>query len=225
MTSQGHVYFSSSSAPPNHLLSNFNAAPIKVTRDDLDGPLLEACPEINKFVGLEGVVFKSTEHAWQALKAKDKSTFDRFVDGDLAWFNEPVFEVFFPGQGAKKLAHWAKKNNVGIVPKMAANKRYAKRLNFKYKHSLDYSREKLPTNLERRVWNKLLRLKFAQNAVHRAALMSTGSKKLVEFDRGAGRGAGSHWGGLVDADGAHHGYNAMGRYVEEVREQLAGRAQ
>lgn len=221
MTTSNHVYFSSASSAPFHLLSNFNEAPIRIMRNDIDGALLEACPELSKFIGAEGVVFRSSEHAWQALKTTDPTTFARFVEGDLASFGEQIFDVFFPGEGAKKLEHWSKKKNVGIVPKMAANKKYAKRLRFKFKHSMDYSREKLRPDLERRVWNKLLRLKFQQNEPHRRALLSTGMRKLVEFDRGAARNKGTHWGGLVDPDGNLHGENVMGRYLEEVRAELA----
>lgn len=218
-TTSDHVYFSSNSTEPACLLSNFSEAPLRVTRDDIDGPLLEACPQLAQFVGAEGVEFRSSEHAWQALKATERTAFRRFVDGDLAMFSKPIFEVFFPGSGAKKLAYWAKKRNVGIVPKMASNKKYAKRLNFRSEGAMDYSRETLRPALERGVWRTLLRLKFKQNERHRRALLGTGKRRLVEFDRGAKRTP-THWGGLIDDDGNLHGGNVMGRYMEEVRTEF-----
>lgn len=220
MSTSDHVYFSSSASEPLNLLSNFSEAPLRLTRDDIDGALLDACPQLAQFVGTDRVVFRSSEHAWQALKATERTTFWRFVDGDFAMFSAPIMDVFFPGQGAKKFAYWAKKRNVGIVPKLAANRKHAKRLNLRFKGALDYSRETLRPELERRVWRTLLRLKFRQNERHRRALLGTGKRRLVEFDRGAKRTP-THWGGLVDEEGKLHGENVMGQYLEAVRDELA----
>jgi predicted NAD-dependent protein-ADP-ribosyltransferase YbiA (DUF1768 family) len=215
------VYFNSSAKAPYNLLSNFSAAPIVLQSTDTEAlrELSAANDKIAEFVG-ERAEFPSSEHLWHALKATDVETFRRFVVGGvLAECDASVFDVFFPGKGAAKRAYWMRKDNVGIIPKMAANPKYAKRLGFSKRRPLEYARERLPYGVERAVWMTTLRLKYKQNAKHRAVLLSTGKRTLVEFDRSASR-APVHWGGLITGDGTLLGENVMGDYTTAIREEL-----
>src|SRR3990172_429994 len=180
------VYFGSNAQQPYHLLSNLNAAPIEFTRDDIIDAMRIVNPEIDKFVGDATLCATTIEHLWHALKATDKETFLRFIEGDFASLTEAAMVPFFGVEKAKKkFEYWQKKNNSGIVAKLASNRRYGPRLGIA--KSMAYEREHLSPTVERAVWRRLHRLKFAQNAIHAAALQSTKPKTLVEFARGAAR--------------------------------------
>ena len=236
------VAFNSNAVKPYNKLSNFNRAPFTFTEDDIDVNLLRINPNLSTFSSaLDSVVFQSTEHAWQALtKALDRATFERFVSGDLSRFDEAAFEPYnrppkkprkqsdapkksIVKTAASSLRVWAAKDNVGIVPKMAANPKNGKLVGLD-SSKMNYDNEHLDARSEHDIWIKLLLLKFRQNKVHRDVLLATGDAYLLEFDRGAERaeaisGTKVHWGGMIK-DGRLFGDNAMGKYMMEVRTLL-----
>ena len=215
------VYFNSNAREPFHMLSNLSAAEVKLSKLDVTPELLEVNPSLLAWLGEETFCFPSIEHVWHALKATSKEVFDKFHDaGELAQFTTEAFALFFPkdDQAEKKLNYWSRKNNVGIIPKLASNEKYGKRLGIA--KSMNYKRERLEPRLERAGWKTLLHKKYAGNKTHAFCLKTTRNAKLVEFARSAARaGAQEHWGGYIN-NGVLSGDNVMGLYLEEVRGEL-----
>lgn len=225
---QPYVYFKSTGKAPYNQLSNFFHAPITVTTKDVPVAMSQLCPGIREWLP---ATFPTSEHLWQALKARDQATFLRFTTtGDLGAWNPDVFaktvaylvkdKIEMAARAQKKLAEWKKKNNLGIQAKLAANPDYAQRLNLA--GHMNFEREHLAADVERIVWLAILKLKFRQNAGPRAVLLSTAGKRLIEFAPGAARRP-EHWGGLVTPGPGPLtvvGDNVMGNYVQAVRDSL-----
>lgn len=228
------VYFGSAAERPLRVLSNLAAAPVT-----LQGPC-EALYAVQPLLAdwlddMGALTFASIEHVWQALKASDRETFLRFsTTGDLGGWSADVFlkttVVGKRAKAAKKLGraltaddlaalaeaamdHWKRDALVGIVAKLASNRKYGAALGLA--NCMVYDREFLAAETERQAWLALLRLKYTANAVPRAVLRDTGARPLVEFDKGATRRH-AHWGGVM-VEGRLVGDNVMGKYLEEVR--------
>jgi predicted NAD-dependent protein-ADP-ribosyltransferase YbiA (DUF1768 family) len=230
---QDYVYFKSSEKAPYYMLSNFFHAPIVFKPSDVTPELRSVSPDLGQWLPAEGLRFPTSEHLWQSLKSTDKATFLRFTcDGDLGKWDPTVFAKSVAYRkdplaaatlALKKLKHWSAKNNLGIQAKLAANPDYAARLGLD-NGRMAFERERLAPAIERAVWLTILRLKFSQNEGPRKTLLSTRGKRLVEREIGAIRllnaGKPVPWGGLVAEDGAVVGDNAMGKYVQAVRESL-----
>ena len=103
--------------------------------------------------------------------------------GRFTQWNPDAFVPFLPASIRKKptaranaaiqkFNFWSKKQNVGIIPKMASNSKYRKQL-FGAKVNMDYTRERLAPNDEHDIWIVLLTLKFKQNASLRQVLLGT----------------------------------------------------
>lgn len=72
---------------------------------------------------------------------------------------------------------------------------------------------------EQEFWMMILSQKFKDGKA-KDLLMNTGSKTLVEFDKGA-RKNGSFWGGVYNREKNEvHGYNYMGQMIMKVREKM-----
>lgn len=155
----------------------------------------------------EGLVYISTEHAFQAQKyIKDQRV--RFsVIGDLG-NPDSINLVFKPKEVESKRKHWYKKDNVGIIAKMATNKKIGKELGLIRDESFVSSFE---------LWRPILLKKYTIPKF-RDLLLSTGDNYLLEFDKGAQR-SGSFWGGLI-VDGKLYGDNTMGKYLMKIRDIL-----
>ena len=162
--------------------------------------------------------FDTVEHVWQALKATRYDTFLQFMSGSrLSKFDPEIFNVFFPGQGQQKYNYWSKKNNNGIIPKLASNPKYGRALGIHT--TMDYTRERLNEDLLRSVWTFLLRKKYLSNPTHLSTLVDTGDKKLIEFERGSTKEKPAFWGGCVNSDGVLYGRNFMGEMMQQVRNE------
>ncbi len=166
-------------------------------------------------------VFISTEHAWQALKARDYDTFMRFTErGDLSAFS-PNFWVrigLLAIDAARKFQFWSRLGPmVGILAKLATNPKYGAALQLGNLHMM-YTREHLPANDERAVWMILLRSKFLHGSDLRAQLKATGTSTIIEFDRLASPTHASYWGGRMLPSGHVIGANTMGQYLMIVRD-------
>ncbi len=217
------VPYNSGATAPHYILSNFAEAPIKAKPADFESCILQKFPRWARWLG-DGATFPSAEHLWQSLKAKDRRSFGEFLTGGLfSSLDEVAFAMFYakPEECARKQKYWSKKKNVGILAKLAANPSYRKRLPI----VLNYQNEKLDENIERSVWRTILRLKFEQNAEHRAVLEESGDSYLLEHSRSAQRAfekfnKKEHWTGLVDNNGTLFGENAMGEYLMQARDDL-----
>lgn len=221
MSTPSTVLFNSGTAL-NYQLSNFNHANVSLKRSDLDAAWIELNPLLESFFVDENetIQFMSIEHLWHSLKATDRLMFREFaVGGRFGDANRENFASVFPSSDADaKMKWWMKKQNVGIIPKMAANKTRGKKLAIA--NRMNYERERPSAALEKRVWLAMLRCKYNQNAAHRAVLLKTRNAKLIEFARGAARAnSNEHWGGCV-VNGQVVGENVMGGYLEEVRTEL-----
>lgn len=221
MSSDSLVLFNSSTAL-YFQLSNFNHANVTIKRGDLDSAWIELNPFLETFFVDENetIEFLSIEHLWHALKATDRLMFREFaIGGRFGGVDRENFaQVFSDDEADAKLKWWMKKQNVGIIPKMAANKSRGKKLGISTR--MDYERERPAPDLEKRIWLALLRRKYNQNAEHRRLLLKTRNAKLIEFARGAARAnSNEHWGGCL-VDGRVVGENVMGGYLEEVRNEI-----
>jgi predicted NAD-dependent protein-ADP-ribosyltransferase YbiA (DUF1768 family) len=164
------------------------------------------------------VLFNSSEHVWQALKATTALVFNRFTtDGDIGTWSQSIFTAT-----KKKMPYWKKKHGIGIQAKLAANSKHGKALRLG-PTAMDYWREK-PATLEdeRGIWLAILRAKFTQNPELRQLLVvASHGHYLVEFVESAKK-SGNHWGGVYDAATyCIHGENVMGKYLMELREELS----
>lgn len=193
-----YVYFGSSAKQPNNLLSNF--AMCKVVDEE------------------NGLVFPSSEHWYcsQKVIASDRKRFT--VDGDLGVMTPEAFLLIYPACTIrdKKFAYWSKKNNIGILAKMAVSTpTMMRRLGLRPAVSMDETDA---------LWMTLLLAKFRQNPHIRQVLLCTLTAKLVEFDRGAQRnvlkGTPVLWGGLIK-EGHLYGENRMGNLLMKCRTILA----
>jgi predicted NAD-dependent protein-ADP-ribosyltransferase YbiA (DUF1768 family) len=222
MTNEGEsfLYFNSNAKKPMNELSNLNAAEITIGADDLTSELLDVNPELKNWLlpGQEWI-FASIEHLWHALKAVDRETFMEFTNlGRFGKLDAAFFEQLYPGKGEQKRSFWAKKQNVGIVPKLASNPKHAKKLGLNGK--MKYEREFNEDRVQKAVWHKLLTKKYASNSAHRRVLMETRARKLIELARGAAKeGSTEFWGGYM-RDGKLLGRNFMGDALERVRDSL-----
>ncbi len=224
-TDSAYVYFSSG-ASALRALSNFHECVITLMRAQVPAVFELVCPLVRSYFPDKGapLVFASSEHLWQALKALDRATFLRFTaDGDLGSLTSTFFQRVFPRLGAEqlqtKVRYWAQRQCVGIVPKMAANEDHAKKLGLV--DHMDFGREHLEPLVERTCWLAILKLKFNQNPALRAVLLSTRGKLLVEYSRFASPDHHEHWAAKVDpATATLWGDNAMGKYVTATRESL-----
>ena len=186
------IYFGSNSVRPNNMLSNFHASEFEY----------------------EGSTWPSSEHAYVALERMEKIDRHRFVKGgDLS-----TLESGFKIMGLEnKIKFWSQKSNVGIVAKMATRPDMAKKLGL---HLFALNEEYRTDEYLIRAFTAIITAKYNSNPKAKAALMSTNSKTLVEFSRGAQRetllGKPPRWNALVK-DGVLYGDNLMGKIQMLVR--------
>lgn len=121
-------------------------------------------------------------------------------------------------QGSKK--HWGEKKSgrpamPGIVAKMASKKERATAIGLTMLTDEELDMDELSC-----IFRPILRAKFKHNPVHTAALLATGDKVLIEFDRGAARetekGNPPLWTGLVK-NNVLYGRNLMGCLLMDMR--------
>jgi len=183
------IQFYSCGQKPYHKLSNF--ALIK------DG------------IEYDGLRFYSTEHAYQAQKYVKEQRIRFSVEGDLGNIDSG-FRLVYGDEWEKKRNYWMKKDNIGIIAKMATNIKIGKKLGLVRDVNFSSTNE---------LWIELLTKKY--NIIEfRNILEETKNKYLLEFDRGAKR---MHlknniplWSGLID-DGVLYGNNLMGKYLMIIR--------
>ena len=101
-----------------------------------------------------------------------------------------------------------KKENIGIIAKMATNIKVGKKLGLIRKENFVSTDD---------LWIKLLTKKY-KISEFRDILLSTENKYLLEFDRGAKRNN-PIWSGIIE-NNVLYGNNLMGKYLMHICEQI-----
>ena len=159
----------------------------------------------------DGIVYPSTEHAFQAQKYIQSQRYRFSTTGDLGVW-DGLKLVYKLDEYEKKYKYWFKKNNIGIVAKMATNEKIGKKL--------DLIRDK-KFNSTDELWLKILGKKYSTKYFG-DILKLTDDLYLLEFNRGANnrfKGANSFWGGLI-SNNVLYGNNQMGKYLMKIRNTL-----
>ena len=187
---------------------------------------LSGCP-----VWVDGIQFSTTEHAYQSRLWPAEYRWWFGVDGPFNSFDSAVEVGFNFGLKnvndiPKKVRWWNVKckGAIGIIPKMLSNQKkdYYKCINFEGQNlPAPFKEHDLGDMSEDEFWMMILSQKFKDGKA-KEFLMNTGSKTLVEFDKGA-RKHGSFWGAVYDqVTKLVHGYNYMGQMIMKVRDKMKG---
>ena len=163
-------------------------------------------------IEFDGLIFYSTEHAFQAQKYIKEQRIRFSVEGDLGNIDSG-FKLVFGDEWEKKKKFWMKKDNIGIIAKIATNIKIGKKLGLIRDINFSSTNE---------LWIEILTLKF--NIIEfKNILKNTKNKYLLEFDRGAKRmylkNNISIWSGLIEND-ILYGNNLMGKYLMIIRLNL-----
>ena len=180
---------------------------------------------------MNGINYKSAEHAYQSKKYPRDQRHLLAASGEFSNFkalieNDASFPELTIEQREKKVAYWSKKNNIGIIAKMAVNPDVMKRLGI-IPWKFEYNDE---------VWKDILRQKFLIPRFRNVLLPiipirnSTknpyvnheyrGSEILLEMQKSA-KYSDCFFGGVVDAeDGKMYGNNYMGNMLMSIRDEL-----
>lgn len=157
------------------------------------------------------LVFISTEHAFQSRKYVEKDRIRFSVNGDLGTI-EGFKLVCREKEYEKKRDYWMKKENIGVVAKMATNEKLGKKL------CLERNSEFVSTD---ELWIQILMCKYRKEEF-KQLLKNTKDIYLLEFDRGAYHRFGVSpviWGGNI-IDNKLWGKNQMGKYLMHVRDLM-----
>jgi len=180
------IRFWSNAGPPYYSLSNFAF--------------------IEGGIEHQGYTYLSTEHAFQAQKYIKEQRIRFSTQGDLGnW--DSIKLVFKKDLVEGKSKFWFKKENIGIIAKMATNKQVGKQLGLIRDESFNSTFE---------LWKPILYKSILH--LNSKILSETRDNYLLEFERGAQR-SGSIWGGLI-SNGVEYGNNIMGKYLMKIREQI-----
>jgi predicted NAD-dependent protein-ADP-ribosyltransferase YbiA (DUF1768 family) len=160
-------------------------------------------------IEFDGLIFCSTEHAFQAQKYIKEQRIRFSIEGDLGNIDSG-FQLVFGDKWEKKKQFWMKKDNIGIIAKMATNIKIGTQLGLIRDEHFSSTHE---------LWIELLTIKF--NIVEfKTILKNTKNNYLLEFDRGSKRmylkNNISIWSGLIE-DNILYGNNLMGKYLMIVR--------
>lgn len=185
------VKFFSNVKPPLNLLSNF----------------------FETKVVIDGRVYPSSEHAFQAMLSLDSDAFT--LDSEIGKLTpEACRYVGYPNDKMHdKCKTWSKKKNVGILAKMLISKH----------DKLGLKRTVTCEECEA-LFKKILLEKFRTNSIARKVLLDTKDAYLYEFVKSSNRrfqknGEIERWGAMI-VDGKVVGDNQMGALMMWVRKEL-----
>jgi predicted NAD-dependent protein-ADP-ribosyltransferase YbiA (DUF1768 family) len=202
--SDDYIKFYSGGSAPYHKLSNFYKTDVIY----------------------DGLTYPSSEHAFQAQKfiesdrprfayGGDLSTWSAFRDYTKIFFRVKKDQISSDVAEAK-ISWWSKKDNIGIIPKMATDKVRATKLGLTFN---DYIKNEQNT---KDLFIDILYNKYSKNLYLKKLLLSTDNIYLLEFSRSAKRNC-PFWAGIIEKNDEEYvifGNNAMGKYIMEVRELL-----
>jgi predicted NAD-dependent protein-ADP-ribosyltransferase YbiA (DUF1768 family) len=159
--------------------------------------------------------YPSVEHIYQAsfFIESDKARFS--IAGDLSKFDalRTNKKQFYPKctsiEVEKKVNYWTNRKCIGIVAKMATNRRITKKLGLTFR-----SESTTEDNVE--LMEQILRLKYSQK-YFMERLLSTENSTLVEFGRF--KQVNQFWTAFVEKDGTLVGKNKMGNLLEKLRSE------
>jgi predicted NAD-dependent protein-ADP-ribosyltransferase YbiA (DUF1768 family) len=192
-----YVSFTSNAKPPFHIMSNFHECEVT----------------------LYGVTYPSSEHAFQAQLVPMNFQYFFSTSGPLATLRSG-FKMMMPKMKEelidKKVLFWGKKNNIGIVAKMASKREYLLRDHGVTKTKIDFEECSL-------IFKRVLMAKYASCEKFRMVLEMTENKYLFEFDRSAERmsllGTPIRWGAMIK-DNKVIGHNQMGALMMWLRDAV-----
>ena len=189
----GSVSFNSNAKAPFNIISNFHGCVIT----------------------LNGVIYPSAEHAFQAQLVTPEFRHFFSTTGPLASLRSG-FKTLMPKATdqfiEKKALYLGEKNNVGIVAKMASKRDFLKR----------HGARKMDVGFDECciIFKSVLMAKLEAFQAFREVLHGTGSKYLFEFSRDAERrslkGTPIRWGAMI-VDNKVIGHNQMGALMMSLR--------
>ena len=177
-----YTSFFSNAKYPYYKMSNFN--------------------HIKSGIIFNGLKYYSIEHAFQAQKYIESDRYRFSVNGDLGTWDG------FKLVNNKDINYWKKKDNIGIIAKMATNIKIGKKLGLTINPNFNSTID---------LWIDILLLKY-NKPEYKNIILNTGHLYLLEFDRGA-KLKGSKWGGIIE-DGILYGDNRMGFYHMIIRKLI-----
>ena len=191
-----YVYFFSNAKKPLNVLSNFHACEFT----------------------LGGVTYPSSEHAFQAQLIPPEYRYFFSTAGPLSTMRSG-FETLMPSSSKeaidKKVLFWGKKNNIGILAKMASKRDYLLTDLGVYKKNIEFDECRI-------IFKSVLVARHDASAEFREVLEGTNNKYLLEFDRSAVRRAletpphVNRWAGMI-VDSKVIGHNQTGQLMMWLR--------
>ena len=162
-------------------------------------------------IGDDGLTYASTEHLFQSYKYIQEDRHRFSTNGDLGNISGLAL-VFKTSEYEKKQKYWMKKNNIGIIAKMATNKKIGIKLGLRRDNTFE-TNDKL--------WISILNKKYEIDE-YKSLLQNTNDLFILEFDRHASAyfhktGNTSYWSGIIQ-NNILYGNNQMGKYLMHIRE-------
>ena len=159
----------------------------------------------------DGLIFISTEMAFQSRKYIEKDRVRFSITGDIGTVGG-FKKVFRETEYIKKQAYWMKKDNIGIIAKVATNKTVGERLGLEIDQGFKSTDD---------LWIQILSCKYNKEPF-KQLLKNTLDIYLLEFDRSAYHRfeiSPAFWGGNI-VQNTLWGQNQMGKYLMHVRELI-----
>ena len=193
----GSVSFNSNAKAPFNIMSNFHGCVIT----------------------LGGVTYPSAEHAFQAQLVTPDFRHFFSTTGPLATLRSG-FKTLMPKATdtfiERKALYWGKKNNIGVVAKMASKRDYLYNIHGVRKMDVGFDECRI-------IFKTVLVAKLDAFQDFRELLYETGSKYLFEFSRDAERrsltGTTIRWGAMI-VDNKVIGHNQMGALMMWLRKEF-----
>jgi predicted NAD-dependent protein-ADP-ribosyltransferase YbiA (DUF1768 family) len=164
---------------------------------------------VKENIKYDGILYPTTEHAFQAQKYIPEQRIRFSIQGDLGQIDSGFNLVFNVQDVDKKKIFWMQKHMFGVVAKMATDEKRGKKL------GLTRNKDFQSTD---KLWIDILSKKY-EIEEYKDLLKSTGNKYLLEFSKSAKRLADkTFWAGLIDNETHElYGNNQMGKYIMYIR--------
>lgn len=214
-------------------LSNERSALFSIRRSSLSPFLVKHLPQWTSWIGKNGRVFRSVDHAVRSLRACNKKTFKRFCfGGDLSAPSSTFFQKVLPM--TRRFGHEVKAKgravlvkscrSTGLVARLAVKESHRKKLDLLDTDLLPDTKA-IASDVKREFWKLLLRCKFGQNPKFRQTLLGTGDAYILALCSQSKRQNVEETGtypvqsGFVE-EGVVYGDNVMGELLSEIRDEF-----